>query len=98
MRSKFKRVLAFTASLAMCSMTFLHFPTGTFDIPMTASAAESDGMQTVLDISCGNIIIGDGTLSGYGADGTEQTEADPDGYSITGTSAEYTVTVNGGTH
>ncbi|MBQ8011849.1 MAG: hypothetical protein IJ265_09865, partial [Oscillospiraceae bacterium] len=98
MRSKFKRVLAFTASLAMCSMTFLHFPTGTFDIPMTASAAESDGMQTVLDISCGNIIIGDGTLSGYGADGTEQTESDPDGYIITGTSTEYTVTVNGGTH
>ena len=98
MRSKFKRVLAFTASLAMCSMTFLHFPTGTFDIPMTASAAESDGMQTVLDISCGDIIIGDGTLSGYGTDGTEQTESDPDGYIITGTSTEYTVTVNGGTH
>ncbi|MBQ2264946.1 MAG: hypothetical protein II341_06005, partial [Oscillospiraceae bacterium] len=42
MKSKFKRVLAFTASLAMCSMTLMHFPTGTFSIPMTASAAEGD--------------------------------------------------------
>ncbi len=42
MKSKLKRTLAFTASLAMCSMTLLHFPDGTFSIPLTASAAEGD--------------------------------------------------------
>lgn len=42
MRSKFKRALAFTASLAMCSMTLLNFPNGTFDISLPVMAAEGD--------------------------------------------------------
>ena len=42
MKSKLKRTLAFTASLTMCGMTLLHFPDGTFSIPLTASAAEGD--------------------------------------------------------
>ncbi len=42
MRSKFKRVLAFAASLAMCGTMLLHFPTGTFDISLPVKAAEED--------------------------------------------------------
>ena len=100
MRSKLKKALAVLASAAMCGSMLLDFPNGTFGISreLTASAAGSDGVQTALDITYGNITIGDGTLSGYGADGIALTEADPDGYSITGTTTAYTVTVNGGTH
>lgn len=42
MRSKFKRALAFTASLAMCSTMLLYFPSGTFDIRLPVKAVEGD--------------------------------------------------------
>ncbi len=68
-------------------------------LPTAAFATGSDGDQTTLDVSKGNIVIGDGTLDAYGADGTHLTTADPDGYIITGTSNDITktVTVTGGT-
>ena len=42
MNRKWKRMLALTASLAMGSMTLLHFPSGTFEIRLSAMAAEGD--------------------------------------------------------
>ncbi len=42
MNRKWKRMLALTASLAMGSMTLLHFPAGTFEIRLSAMAAEGD--------------------------------------------------------
>ncbi len=67
-------------------------------VPASVLALESDGKQTTLDVSKGNIVIGDGTLDAYGADGTHLTDADPDGYEITGTTTSYSVSVIGGTH
>ena len=42
MRSKFKKALAVLASAAMCGSMLLYFPDGTFDIDLTAHAAEGD--------------------------------------------------------
>ncbi len=63
--------------------------------PVTVFAAPE---QTVLDISQGNIEIGDGTVSGYAADGTHVTEPNSSGYIITGTSDAHNVKVTDGTH
>ena len=57
--------------------------------------AESDGIQTALDVSKGSITITDSSVSGYAGDGTSVTTIDPDGYIITGTTTEYTITVSG---
>ncbi len=65
-------------------------------LPVPAKAA--DETQTELDISRGDIEIGEDTVSGVAADGTEVTTPNSAGYIITGTSGEYTVKVTGGTH
>ena len=57
--------------------------------------AESGGIQTELDISRGRIEITDTSVLGYDSSGNEVNIPDPDGYIITGTTEEYTVTVSG---
>lgn len=42
-----------------------------------------------------SITITDSSVSGYAGDGTSVTTIDPDGYIITGTTTEYTITVSG---
>ncbi len=88
MRKRTKQFLSFL----LCIVLLLGM------VPTTVSATESDGTQTTLDVSKGNIVIGDGTLDAYGADGTHLTTADPDGYYITGTTTSNTVSVTGGNH
>ena len=66
--------------------------------PTDVYAAEEQGEQTVLDISQGDIIIGNGTVNGYSSDGTNVTTADVDGYIITGTTEENVVTIKEGVH
>ncbi len=78
-------------SILLCTLLVL----GMVPLPVRAL---SDGYQTELDVSKGNIVIGDGTLDAYGSDGTHLTDADPDGYYITGTTTSYSVSVIGGTH
>ncbi len=62
------------------------------------SEVVSDGIQTVLNVSKGNIVIGDQTVSGYDPDGNHITTPDPDGYILTGTSSvdEKKVWITGG--
>ena len=57
--------------------------------------AEGDGKQTTLEVSKGSITVTDSSVSGYAGDGTSGMTIDPDGYIITGTTTEYTVTVSG---
>ncbi|MBO5127115.1 MAG: hypothetical protein J6D10_06050, partial [Clostridia bacterium] len=42
MKNKLKKVLAFTASLSMCSSMLLNVPYGTFSLGLSAIAAEED--------------------------------------------------------
>ncbi len=67
-------------------------------LPTAAFATGSDGDQTTLDVSKGNITIGADTVSGYDSNGTAVTTADPDGYIITGTTTSNTVRITGGSH
>ncbi len=62
--------------------------------------SNDDGERSVLDVSKGNITIGDGTLDAYTSDGTHLTSPDPDGYILTGYSNQDAkkVVINGGTH
>ena len=60
-----------------------------------SALAESDGVQTTLDVSQGSITITDTSVSGKDGSGTEVTTVDPDGYVITGTTTENTITVSG---
>ena len=60
-----------------------------------SALAESDGSQTVLDISQGSITISDDSISGYDSSGNTVTATDPDGYIITGSTTSNTVTVSG---
>ncbi len=68
-------------------------------LPIPARAA-GDGKRTLLDVSQGNIELGDGTVSGYAPDGTEITTYDPDGFILTGRSEEDAkkVSITGGSH
>ena len=61
-------------------------------------ALAADGIKTTLDISYGNIVIGNNTLVGYSATGTPVATADSDGYIITGSTDTYTITVTDGSH
>ncbi len=58
--------------------------------------------KTILCLDKGNIVIGDGTLSGFDSNGNFITVADENGYLITQTEkravSKYSVTVSGGTH
>ncbi len=67
-------------------------------LPLWA-AAESNG-QTVLDLSKGSAIIGDGTLSAYDSHGKKVTTPNPNGYILTGSTKgpEHTVQILSGTH
>ncbi|MDO4562772.1 MAG: YDG domain-containing protein [Clostridia bacterium] len=86
---KTKKILAMT--LAICMAISL----------LPANAAFASG-ETTLYIDKGPITIGDGTLSGYDADGNSVTTHNPNGYIITQTkvanSTANTITVSGGTH
>ncbi len=95
--NKKKATQKFVAVLLVFMMLMTIMPTA----PVFAMEGEidaSDGQQTELDISQGNIVIGDGTLDAYGSDGTHLNTADPDGYIITGISTDKTksVTISGG--
>ncbi len=76
MKSKLKRALAFTASLTMCSMTLLHFPSGTFSIPLTASAAEGDAYT---DTDCTGTFDANGFCTEGGTHYEPATDTDSDG-------------------
>ncbi|MCI5727343.1 MAG: hypothetical protein MR274_07540 [Clostridium sp.] len=52
--------------------------------------------QTTLDVSYGDIVIGADSVSGYDESGNEVTTVNPNGYVITGTTTEHTVTVEAG--
>ncbi len=52
------------------------------------AASGTDGKQTVLDVTYGNIVIGNGTVEGYSSSGAKITTHDPDGYVITGSSIQ----------
>lgn len=73
-----------------------------YAITETIDTPDTDTMTT-LYINKGNITIGDGTVSGYDASGTEITTANSNGYIITradtySSVSKYTVTVSSGTH
>ena len=76
MKSKFKRALAFTASLAMCGMNLLHFPDGTFSIPLTASATEGDAYT---DTDCIGTFDANGFCTEGGTHYEPATDTDSDG-------------------
>ena len=60
-----------------------------------SALAQSDGVQTVLDVGKGSIVITADTVNGKNSDGTDVTVTDPDGYIITGSTTSNTVTVSG---
>lgn len=76
MKSKFKRALAFTASLAMCGMNLLHFPSGTFYLPLPASAAEGDACT---DTDCTGTFDANGFCTEGGTHYEPATDIDGDG-------------------
>lgn len=85
----FKKVLSVLIITAILMMSVV-----------TAFAADGDNL-TFLYIDKGNIVIGDGTVSGYGYFGEHITEYNPDGYCIafsstSVTSTKNTVVINGG--
>lgn len=68
---------------------------------VSAFAVAENSKLTYLYLDKGNIVIGDGTVSGYGYFGERITTADEDGYLITqtvSTTVNNTVTFSGGTN
>ncbi len=68
---------------------------------VSAFAVAENSKLTYLYLDKGNIVIGDGTVSGYGYFGERITTADEDGYMITqtvNTTINNTVTFSGGTN
>ena len=63
-----------------------------------AYALAADGIKTTLDISYGNIVIGNDTVVGYSETGKLVETVDSDGYIITGSTTTNTITVADGTH
>ena len=76
MKSKFKRALAFTASLAMCGMTLLQFPSGIFHFPLPASAAEDDACT---ETGCSGTFDENGFCTEGGTHYEPATDIDDDG-------------------
>ncbi|MBB2181817.1 fibronectin type III domain-containing protein [Lachnospiraceae bacterium MD1] len=73
-----------------------------YAITETTDTPDTD-MMTTLYINKGNITIGDGTVSGFDASGTEVTTANSNGYIITraetySSVSRFTISVSGGTH
>ena len=85
-----KKILAMI--LAFCIVLICSLP---------AFAVAENSKLTYLYLDKGNIVIGDGTVSGYGYFGERITLADEDGYMITqttDTTLTNTITFNGGTN
>ena len=76
MKSKFKRALAVTASLAMCGMTLLQFPSGIFHLPLPASAAEGDACT---ETGCSGTFDANGFCTEGGTHYEPATDIDDDG-------------------
>ncbi|MDC7290426.1 InlB B-repeat-containing protein [Blautia schinkii] len=57
-----------------------------------------NGIQTELDISKGNIVIGENSVSGTDTNGVIITSPNSNGYKITGNTSQYTVKITGGEH
>lgn len=73
-----------------------------YAITETTDTPDTD-LMTTLYIDKGNIIIGDGTVSGFDVSGAEVTAANSNGYIITraetySSVSKFTITVSGGTH
>jgi hypothetical protein len=81
----------------MSLMLVLSILISTAVLPITSVSAAIEE-KTILDISYGSIVIGSSSVSGYSSSETPVETANPDGYIITGSSTENTVTVTGGNH
>lgn len=73
-----------------------------YAITETTDTPDTD-LMTTLYIDKGNIIIGDGTVSGFDVSGAEVTAANSNGYIITraetySSVSRFTISVSGGTH
>ncbi|MGN0596178.1 MAG: hypothetical protein ACI4J1_02465, partial [Ruminiclostridium sp.] len=95
-----KRITAFAVAASMALSFVIPVELGGIDldwgvIEASAEADIGDGNPTALDVSQGSITITDTSVSGYDGSGVEVTTVDPDGYIITGTTTENTITVSG---
>ena len=74
------------------------YASDTGDVSNTSNVSNEASEQTTLDVSKGDITIGDSSVNGYDESGNAVTIADADGYIITGTTDIHVVKVTGGTH